>query len=102
MQAFDLATQNIDRVKGEAINLGGGKENVASLLETISYLESLTNKKMRLTFRGWRPGDNKCYYTNCKKAKNLLGWAPRVAWKEGVLRTLDWVQSNIREVSAIA
>jgi hypothetical protein len=74
IQAFDLATQNIDKVKGEAINLGGGKENVASLLETIAYLESLTNKKMRLSFKGWRPGDNKCYYTNYQKAKKLLGW----------------------------
>ena len=101
MQAFDLAIQNIDRVKGEAINLGGGKENVASLLETIAYLESLTNKKMRLTFKDWRPGDNKCYYTNYQKAKKLLGWAPNVRWKEGVRKTLDWVQSNTREVSAV-
>src|SRR3989442_1000781 len=68
VRAFDLATRNIDRVRGEAIHLGGGKENVASLLETIAYLESLTNIKMHLTFKDWRSGDNKCYYTNCAKA----------------------------------
>jgi CDP-paratose 2-epimerase len=100
MQAFDLATQNIDRVKGEAINLGGGRENVASLLETIGHLESLTKKKMHLTYKGWRPGDNKCYYTNYQKAKKLLGWTPTIPWKEGVRKTLDWVHSNVREVSA--
>src|SRR2546428_6071279 len=87
MHAFDLACKNISNVKGEAINLGGGKENVASLLETIAYLESITNTKMRLTFKGWRPGDNKCYYTNYEKAKKLLGWSPKVPWKEGVRRT---------------
>lgn len=100
-KAFDLATQNIDKVKGEAINLGGGKENVASLLETIAYLESLTSKKMRLTFKGWRPGDNKCYYTNAEKARRLLEWTPSVPWKEGVRKTFDWVQTNVREISAV-
>lgn len=101
VNAFDLATRNIDKVKGEAINLGGGKENVASLLETIAYLESLTNTKMHLTFKDWRPGDNKCYYTNCKKARALMGWTPTVPWKQGVDRTLNWVKSNTREVSAV-
>jgi len=101
MQAFDLACKNISNVKGEAINLGGGKENVASLLETIAYLESITNTKMRLTFKGWRPGDNKCYYTNYEKAKKLLGWSPKVPWKEGVRRTLDWIQSSVHEISAV-
>ena len=99
--AFDLATKNIRRVRGEAINLGGGKENVASLLETIAYLESLTSTKMHLTFKDWRPGDNKCYYTNCTKAKELMSWKPAVPWKEGVSKTLDWVKSNVREVSAV-
>jgi CDP-paratose 2-epimerase len=100
MHAFDLATTKIDKVRGEAINLGGGRENVASLLETIAYLESLTNRKMQLTFKDWRPGDNKCYYTNCAKAKKLLSWTPTVPWKVGVNRTLNWVRSNTREVSA--
>jgi CDP-paratose 2-epimerase len=102
MQAFDLASQNIDKVKGRAINLGGGRDNVASLLETIGYLESLTNRKMHLKFKGWRPGDNKCYYSNCQKAKELMGWTPSVPWKEGVRRTLDWVQSNLQVVAAVA
>ena len=101
VHAFDLATRNIDRVKGEAINLGGGKENVASLLETIAYLESLTKRKMHLTFKDWRPGDNKCYYTNCAKARELMSWTPTLPWKEGVSKTLEWVKSNTREVSAV-
>jgi CDP-paratose 2-epimerase len=101
MKAFDVAAERIDTVKGQALNLGGGKENVASLLETIALIESITKRKMALTFKEWRPGDNKCYYTNCQKANRLLGWRPTVPWKEGVQKTLDWVQTNLREVSSV-
>lgn len=100
-RAFDLAIQNIDAIKGEAINLGGGKENVASLLETIAHLESIMGKKMSLRYRDWRPGDNKCYYTDCEKARKLIGWTPKVPWKEGVRKTFDWVRGNLREVTAV-
>jgi CDP-paratose 2-epimerase len=98
--AFDLAVQNIGKTKGLAINLGGGKENVVSLLDAIAFLESVTNKKMTLNFKDWRPGDNRCYYTNCQKARDILGWRPTVPWKEGVRKTLYWVQTNLNEVSA--
>lgn len=98
--AFDLALEKINTASGEAINLGGGSENVVSLLETIAYIESLTNRKIRLRFKNWRPGDNKCYYTDYGKAEKLLGWTPKVAWKEGVKKTLEWVQNNLPQISA--
>lgn len=101
MRAFDLALEKLKAVRGQAINLGGGKENVASLLETINYLESLAKRKMPLSFKEWRPGDNKCYYTNCAKARDLLGWKPMVDWKRGVLNTLEWVQKNATEVMSV-
>ena len=100
--AFDLALSNIEKVSGEAFNLGGGRRNVVSLLETIAYLETRTGSKLHLTFKGWRPGDNKCYYTNYQKMKHLLDWEPRVPWKEGVQATLDWVKSNLPQISAVA
>ena len=101
IRAFDLALKNSREVSGEAINLGGGRENVASLLETIAHIESLTNKKLHLAFEDWRPGDNKCYYTDYSKAKKLLGWEPQVNWKEGISRTLNWVRTNVQQISSV-
>jgi CDP-paratose 2-epimerase len=101
IEAFDLTFQRIEKVKGEAMNLGGGRENVASLLETIRHLESITGKTMPLNFKAWRLGDNKCYYTDNRKAHQLLDWTPKVQWKEGVNRTFSWVQKNLAEVSTV-
>jgi CDP-paratose 2-epimerase len=94
IRAFDLAVRNIGKVAGEGINLGGGRENAVSLLEVISFLEQLTNRRVDLCFREWRPGDNKCYYTNINKARKLLRWQPSISWSEGVKRTYDWVKAN--------
>lgn len=81
--------------------MGGGRENVASLLETIAHIESVTNKKLRLSFEDWRPGDNKRYCTDYSKVKKLLGWEPEVNWKEGIRRTLDWVQTSTQQISSV-
>lgn len=95
IHAFDSAVKRIDKVAGEGINLGGGRENAISLLEAIAFLEQLTGKSVPLRFADWRPGDNKCYYTNNVKATRLLGWRPTIPWKEGIHRTYNWVTENI-------
>jgi CDP-paratose 2-epimerase len=101
MRAFDSAFNSNSKIRGEAINLGGGKENAVSLLQTIKYLENAAGTRLKTKYAGWRPGDNKCYYTDVSKAKSLLGWAPEVSWNEGLDRTLDWVKQNLPRVSAI-
>lgn len=95
IRAFDLAIKNIKHVAGESLNLGGGKENAVSLLEVIDFLGQLTAKTNPLFFTDWRPGDNKCYYTNYAKIRRLLGWQPHFSWKDGISRTYEWVQNNL-------
>jgi CDP-paratose 2-epimerase len=94
IEAFSLAVDKIDNVAGQAINLGGGKENAVSLLEAIAYIEGVSGKRLSLRFTSWRPGDVKCYYTDYSKANRLLGWKPKVSWKEGILRTYRWVEEE--------
>lgn len=100
-KAFDLAVQKIGRVAGEGTNLGGGRKNAVSLLEVISFLEQLTHRKVQLRFADWRPGDNKCYYTNIGKAREILKWQPSTSWKEGIARTYNWVQENIHTFNTL-
>jgi CDP-paratose 2-epimerase len=53
---------------GEVYNIGGGRENSASVLECISAVESLTGNKLNWTYSDTaRTGDHICYITNMAK-----------------------------------
>ncbi|MBN2517875.1 MAG: SDR family NAD(P)-dependent oxidoreductase [Candidatus Altiarchaeota archaeon] len=94
VNAFDLATQKISKTKGQVFNMGGGPENTISLLELLKYLESLTGRKKDTPFSDWRPGDQRVYYSDIRKAERVFGWEPKVPKKEGIKRLFDWVQEN--------
>jgi CDP-paratose 2-epimerase len=56
---------------GEVYNLGGGKENAASLIECIQMIEDRTGKKPLLTYSEEnRIGDHICYYSDLKKLRS--------------------------------
>jgi len=101
ISAFDLAIENINKIAGEGVNLGGGRENAVSLLEVIDFLNQLTKKSVHLSFTDWRPRDNKCYYTNYAKAKKLLEWQPRIPWRKGIERTYEWISNNLHIIKAL-
>ena len=56
--------------KGEVYNLGGGKSNSISILETFTKVEKLTGKRMIYDYDNKnREGDHICYYSNLNKLK---------------------------------
>ena len=53
---------------GEVYNLGGGRENAASLLECVNMIHAACGKKPRLTYSDQnRIGDHICYYSDLSK-----------------------------------
>lgn len=56
---------------GEVYNLGGGKENSVSILESIDRIEQLLGKKLACTYsEANRVGDHVCYYSDLHKLKS--------------------------------
>ena len=53
---------------GEVYNLGGGRANSISVLETISALEQMGHK-LEWTYRANRIGDHICYISDLTKLK---------------------------------
>lgn len=94
VNAFDLATKNINKTKGQIFNIGGGPQNTISLLELLDYIKELRGAKKEVTTSDWRPGDQKVYYSDIRKAKEYFGWEPKISKKEGVKTLFDWIIKN--------
>jgi len=94
INAFDAFLQRKNQLSGEVFNMGGGPENTISLLELLDLLKQLTGKRSKVNFSNWRPSDQKVYISNISKAKEKLGWNPKVCPKEGVEKLVNWVSEN--------
>lgn len=56
---------------GEVYNIGGGKDNAASLVESVAMIEARTGKRPQLTYSEKnRVGDHICYYSDLSKLKS--------------------------------
>lgn len=91
---YERALERIDTVKGEVYNVGGGPTNTLSLLELVDRLERSFDRPLRPSFADWRPGDQKVFVADIRKAERQLGWRPKVSIGEGVERLIGWVKEN--------
>ncbi|MDW8042245.1 MAG: GDP-mannose 4,6-dehydratase [Nitrososphaerota archaeon] len=92
VRVVDLITRDVGRFRGEVFNIGGGVENSVSLLEALDYIGQISGRKPLLEFSEWRPADQKVYVSDYGKAERLLGWSPKIGWREGVLRLYEWMR----------
>jgi CDP-paratose 2-epimerase len=92
--AYELAIEKIDQVRGEVFNMGGGPDRQLSLLETFAELGQLSGKPLQYTFSEWRPGDQKVFVADTRKAQRALGWSAEVDPASGLKMLFDWVQRN--------
>lgn len=88
---YRSAVENIEKAKGNAFNIGGGKENSLSLLELFSYLERKINHQLKYRKLNARQSDQKVFVADIQKAKNILDWKPIKSWTEGINEMMAWV-----------
>lgn len=98
-ELYDLCIRNIDKVSGQAFNVGGGPQNQLSLLELLKVLEARLGKPIRPAFAAIRPGDQPVFVADIRKLQQELGWYPKTSAEQGVSVLFDWVSSH-RELFA--
>ena len=88
------AIENIEKIKGNAFNIGGGMENSASLLELFKFLENELNIRMEYQQLPARESDQLVFVANLSKVQKLLSWTPKVKKEDGLLKMIEWVSSR--------
>lgn len=94
IDAFQAAIKRIDVAAGRVYNIGGGAANQMSLLDLVAQLDRLSGRRLGVEHAAWRPGDQRIFVCDIKKAKNELGWAPKISCSEGVERLYRWIDAN--------
>ena len=84
------ATQDVGY---EIINLGGGR-NPVSLNTIIEKLETLIGKKAVIDHKPFHIADLMETWADIEKAKNLLGWQPKVALDHGLEKSVSMVYAK--------
>ena len=95
LDAYDAALSRMDVASGQVYNVGGGMANTLSVwAEFCPLLEKLLGHSLEVTTGDWRPGDQKVYVSDIRKAESELGWKPKTGIREGLQRLFDWVSAN--------
>ena len=94
VDAYELALAKIDAVAGEIFNVGGGPANTLSLNELVAHLERAFSRKLAPPHADWRPGDQRVFVADIRKARRVLGWEPKVSTAQGVEQLIGWVRDH--------
>ena len=91
IHAKDLATlyyqfinsSDIDKIAGEVYNVGGGRRNSISVLETIDLIEEITDKRINYELAPERDADHKWWITDTGKIRDAFpSWGITIGLKE--------------------
>jgi UDP-glucuronate 4-epimerase len=76
----------------EAFNLGS--DEPLKLSAMIGLIEELTGEKAKIEYRPWHPADMAATWADISKARKMLEWAPKTAFREGLQRLVAWYEEN--------
>ncbi|MGH7933297.1 MAG: SDR family NAD(P)-dependent oxidoreductase [Candidatus Binataceae bacterium] len=91
IDAFEAAARNIGASAGSVYNIGGGPDNAICLLDVVGFLERQSGRRIVYRKGDQRPGDQRVYISDIRRAQWELGWSPRIGWEAGLTDLYQWV-----------
>ncbi|MBR2625302.1 MAG: SDR family NAD(P)-dependent oxidoreductase [Lentisphaeria bacterium] len=90
---YYTALENIDLIKGNAFNIGGGINNSLSLLELFTILEQKLDITMNYEKLPPRQSDQRIFVADNTKISSFIPWQPRIGIDSGINEALNWTDS---------
>jgi UDP-glucose 4-epimerase len=77
---------------GEIFNIGTGVETYTK--DVFDKIKALTSSSSEIILKDARPGDVRRGILDCRKAKDVLKWEPKIDFNVGLNHTCDWINTN--------
>lgn len=95
IRAYELGIAKIDDLRGQALNVGGSPDNTLSVwTEFGPLLAELAGHEIPIQRGDWRPGDQRVFIADIRKAREKLGWQPTISPATGIRDLYEWVSAN--------
>ena len=78
---------------GQPINIACGRRT--TLNEILQQLRRLLDADVEAVYEGARPGDVRHSQADVSRARDLIGYEPKVFFEEGLARSIDWYKDNL-------
>ena len=90
VDGFIAAIEKRENSIGRTINLGGGEE--IKIKDLVLMIHELTESKSEINIGKLehRPTEIWRMYTDAKIARKELNWRPKIQFKEGLIKTIEW------------
>ena len=89
----NLLAAKAKKTCGEVINIACGQ--AVTVNETIDTINGLVGKNIKPIYTDPRPGDVKHSLADITLAEKLIGFKPKVSFREGLQKAIGWYRENL-------
>lgn len=89
----NLSAARAKETKGQAINIACGE--AVTVNQIIEMINKAVGKKIKPAYVDSRPGDVKHSLADISLAKKLIGYEPKITFKDGLEKAIAWYRDNL-------
>jgi CDP-paratose 2-epimerase len=102
VNAWIAAWQRMGQAAGRAFNLGGGPANAVCLLRMLEEIGDVCGRRVEIRREAVRPGDQRWFVADTRRARAALGLPPPIAWRTGLRDLAEWLRRDGRVAAGAA
>ncbi|WP_315927046.1 NAD-dependent epimerase/dehydratase family protein [Mesorhizobium sp. SP-1A] len=94
VHAYRAVLADIDRLRGQAFNLGGGPSNAVSLNLVLDLIAELADRRPQVHRAEPRPGDQRYFVADTTRLRDAVGWQAQIGWRSGIEDLARWLADS--------